>query len=232
MTRTFLALVLAVLATGCATTQGSDPRDPWEPMNRSIFEFNDSADRALMKPLAQTYVKVVPEVARTGVHNFFENLADVGTGLNNVLQGKPGEGVSDLGRFVVNSTLGIFGLVDVASPMGLEKHSEDFGQTLGVWGVRPGPYFVIPFLGPSTARDAPARAVDPSWYYNNVIDNSTITWTLWGIEQVHTRASLLKSESLVDQAALDRYTFIRDAWLQRRRNQVYDGKPPREKEEE
>jgi phospholipid-binding lipoprotein MlaA len=230
--RSLLALAIVVLASGCATTSGSNPRDPWEPMNRSIFEFNDSADKAVMKPLAQTYVKVIPGPAREGVHNFFENIADVGTGLNNILQGKPGQGVSDLGRFVVNTTVGIFGLWDVATPMGLDKHTEDFGQTLGVWGVPSGPYFVIPFLGPSTARDAPARAVDPGWYYGQAIDSSSVYWSLWGLDQVRNRANLLKAESVLDQAALDRYTFVRDAWLQRRRNQVYDGRPPREKEEE
>ena len=230
--RLLLACAFVVLASGCATTKGSDPRDPWEPMNRATFEFNDAADRAVLKPVAETYVKVVPGFAREGVSNFFENLADVGTGLNNILQGKAGEGVSDLGRVVVNTTVGIFGLWDVATPMGLEKHNEDFGQTLGWWGVPSGPYFVIPFLGPSTARDAPARIVDPSWYYSKAIDNNTIYWSLWGLDQVRIRANLLKAESVIEQAALDRYTFIRDAWLQRRRNMVYDGKPPKEKDEE
>jgi phospholipid-binding lipoprotein MlaA len=186
----------------------------------------------VLKPVAETYVKVIPGFAREGIANFFENVADIGTGLNNIIQGKPGDGVADLGRVVVNTTIGIFGLWDVATPMGLEKHNEDFGQTLGVWGVPPGPYFVIPFLGPSTARDAPARAVDPSWYYSRAIDNNTVYWSLWGLDQVRIRANLLKAESVIDQAALDRYTFIRDAWLQRRRNMVYDGKPPREKDEE
>lgn len=232
MTRSLAALAFLLLAAGCATTKGSDPRDPWEPMNRATFEFNDTADRAVLKPLAEGYVKAVPGFAREGVQNFFENIADVGTGLNNILQGKGGNGASDLGRFVVNSTLGIFGLWDVATPMGLEKHSEDFGQTLGVWGMQSGPYFVIPLLGPSTLRDAPARAADPSWYYSGLLDNNTLYWSLWGIDQLRTRANLLKGESVLDQAALDRYIFVRDAWLQRRRSQVYDGRPPREKEEE
>jgi phospholipid-binding lipoprotein MlaA len=230
--RSPLALAFLLLCAGCATTGGSDPRDPWERLNRATFEFNDSADRAILKPLAEGYVEAVPGFAREGVNNFFENVGDVATGLNNILQGKPAEGVSDLGRVVVNTVFGIFGLWDVATPMGLEKHSEDFGQTLGVWGLRPGPYFVIPLLGPSTARDAPARAVDPSWYYANAIDSNTVYWSLWGLDQVRNRASLLKAESVLDQAALDRYTFVRDAWLQRRRYLVYDGQPPRQKEEE
>jgi phospholipid-binding lipoprotein MlaA len=230
--RTLLALALLGLCGGCATSGGSDPRDPWERMNRATFEFNDAADRAVLKPVAEGYVKVVPAPAREGVGNFFENIADIGTGLNNILQGKPGEGLSDLGRFAVNTVVGIFGLWDVATPMGLEKHNEDFGQTLGVWGMPPGPYFVIPLLGPSSARDAPAKVVDPQWYYSNAIDNNTIYWSLWGVDKVRQRADLLKAESVVEQAALDRYIFIRDAWLQRRRSQVYDGRPPKEKEEE
>ena len=230
--RLILALAIALLAAGCATTGGNDPRDPWEGLNRKTFEFNETADQAVLKPLAQGYVKAVPGFAREGVNNFFENINDVATGLNNVLQGKPGEGVSDLGRVVVNTVLGVFGLWDVATPMGLEKHNEDFGQTLGVWGVPPGPYFVIPLLGPSTARDAPARAVDPNWYYSSLIDNNTVYWGFWTLDKVNTRSNLFKAESVLEQAALDRYSFIRDAWLQRRRSQVYDGNPPREKEEE
>ena len=232
MTRSLAALALSLLAAGCATTGASNPRDPWEPLNRTTFGFNEAADRAVLKPLAEGYVAVVPGFAREGVNNFFENIADVATGLNNILQGKPGDGVSDLGRVVVNSTIGILGLWDVATPMGLEKHNEDFGQTLGVWGVGSGPYLVLPLLGPSTARDAPARAVDPGWYYNSAIDNWRAEWTLRVLDTLRTRANLLKAETVLDQAALDRYTFIRDAWLQRRRSQVYDGRPPREKDEE
>ena len=228
-----LVALAALLLSACATTGANDPRDPWEGLNRSTFEFNDSLDRAILKPLAEGYTKVVPGFAREGVNNFFDNIADIGTGLNNVLQGKAGDGVSDLGRFAVNTVFGVFGLWDVATPLGLEKHNEDFGQTLGVWGVGSGPYFVIPLLGPSTARDAPARAVDPQWYYNRAIDNNTVSWSLWGLDQLRTRANLLKAGSVIDEAAaIDRYSFVRDAWLQRRRNQVYDGNPPREKEEE
>ena len=230
--RSLFALVTLLLLAGCATTTANDPRDPWEGLNRTTFQFNDALDRAVLKPVAQGYEKVTPGFMREGVNNFFDNLEDIGTGLNNIVQGKPKEGVSDLGRFAVNSVLGFFGLWDVASPMGLEKHNEDFGQTLGVWGVGPGPYFVIPLLGPSSARDAPARIVDPSWYYNRAVDNNTVYWSLWGLDKVRVRANLLKAESVLDEAAIDKYTFIRDAWLQRRRSQVYDGNPPREKEEE
>lgn len=230
--RSLAALALVLVLAGCATTSGGDPRDPWEGLNRKTFEFNDAVDRAVMKPVAEAYVKVTPQPVRTGVSNFFGNIEDVNTSLNNLLQGKVHEGLSDLGRFMTNTIFGVAGLFDVASPLGLEKHYEDFGQTLGWWGTPPGPYLVLPLLGPSTARDAPARAVDPQWYYSHAIDNDRVYWSLWALEKVRTRADLLKAETVLEQAALDRYTFVRDAWLQRRRNQVFDGNPPREKEEE
>ena len=222
-------LFLAALATGCATTR--DNPDPWEGLNRKTHAFNDTLDRAVLKPVAQGYVKVVPGFAREGVSNFFANLEDIGTGLNQFLQGKVGQGVNDAGRFLVNTTLGVLGLWDVATPMGLEKHYEDFGQTLGWWGVLPGPYLVLPLLGPSTLRDGPARFVDPSWYYSDYVDPERLWWGLRGLDIVRTRADLLKAEGVLQEAALDRYTFVRDAWWQRRRNQVYDGRPPREKEQ-
>ena len=224
--------LLAAFLAGCATTGERNPKDPWEGFNRKSYAFNEQLDAAVLKPVATGYVKVVPAFAREGVNNFFDNLEDVGTGLNNFLQGKPKEGASDLGRFLVNSVVGVFGLWDIATPLGLEKHYEDFGQTLGVWGVQSGPYLVIPLLGPSTARDAPAKVVDPSWYYSSAIDNNTIYWSLWGLDKVRIRANLFQSEKLLDEAALDKYTFIRDAWLQRRRSMVFDGNAPRLKEDE
>jgi phospholipid-binding lipoprotein MlaA len=231
--RALLAAALLALASGCATVNGPPhPQDPWERYNRAAYEFNDSLDRAVLKPVAQTYAQAVPAFAQEGVTNFFENLQDIGTGLNNLLQGKVAEGASDLARFAVNSVVGIAGLWDVASPMGLEKHSEDFGQTLGVWGVPSGPYFIIPFLGPSTLRDAPARYVDPSFAYNRGIDDMALRNSLYGLDIVRTRAGLLKVEKIVDEAALDRYSFTRDAWLQRRRHLVHDGSPPRDPEDE
>jgi|ERR1700674_1932968 phospholipid-binding lipoprotein MlaA len=231
--RLLMTLLAALTLAGCATTDGSgDPRDPWEGLNRKTFAFNDALDRAVLKPVAQGYQKVTPEFAQEGVNNFYSNLEDIGTSLNNLLQGKMKQGASDAGRVVVNTVLGVFGLWDVATPMGLEKHDEDFGQTLGWWGVPPGPYFVIPLLGPSSARDAPAKIVDPSWYYSTWIDNDPVYWSWWTLDKVRIRANLMKGESILDQAAIDRYTFVRDAWLQRRRNQVFDGNPPREKEEE
>lgn len=228
--RSVAALACLLFASGCAST-ANDPRDPWEPLNRATFEFNDAADRVVLKPVAEAYESVVPAYGRARVNNFFDNLEDLGTSLNNALQGKLPEAINDLGRVVVNTTFGVLGLWDVASDLGVEKNREDFGQTLGAWGVGPGPYFVIPLLGPSTARDAPARAVDPSWYYGEVLEGS-LEWGLWGLDQVRSRANLLKAGSILEQAALDRYTFVRDAWLQRRRSQVYDGRPPRLEEDD
>jgi phospholipid-binding lipoprotein MlaA len=230
--RPLLALAALLLASGCATTSGtSDPKDPWEGFNRASYGFNDAVDKAVLKPIAQGYKWVLPEFARAGVTNFFENISDIGTGVNNILQGKVGTGGSDLGRFVVNSVVGIFGLWDVATPMGLEKHYEDFGQTLGWWGVPPGPYFVIPLFGPSTARDAPARFVDSYYGYFPWVDDVALRNQLYVLSIISVRANLLETEKILDEAALDKYTFVRDAWLQRRRSQVYDGSPPREKEE-
>jgi phospholipid-binding lipoprotein MlaA len=227
----FLAVAALALA-GCASIGPQQSSDPWEGLNRKTFAFNDAVDRAVLKPVATGYQKVVPEVARTGVNNFFANLEDIGTSINNFLQGKPVEGINDLGRIVVNTTFGILGLRDVATELGVEKHYEDFGQTLAVWGVQPGPYLVLPLLGPSTARDGPARVVDPSWYYSNYVDSSSAYWGFWTLDKVRSRANLLQAEGVLDEAALDKYSFIRDAWLQRRRSQVYDGSPPRIKEDE
>jgi len=217
------AAALAVLA-GCA---GPNPRDPWESYNRPVHELNDALDRTVLKPVAEGYRSMTPGFAQTGVSNFFDNLNDLGTGLNNLLQGKVTDGLSDLGRFGFNSVVGIFGLWDVATPLGLEKHDEDFGQTLGWWGVASGPYFVIPLFGPSTARDAPARLIDPSFAYNRGVEPDALRAGLFGLDVVRTRAWLLQSERIIDEAALDRYTFIRDAWMQRRQNRVYDGRPPK-----
>jgi phospholipid-binding lipoprotein MlaA len=229
--RLLLALLAACTIAGCAsTTDRSEAYDPWEGLNRKTFAFNDALDKAVMKPIAQGYQKVTPAFAREGVNNFYSNLEDIGTGLNNFLQGKPKDGMNDMARLIVNSVFGVFGLWDVATPLGFEKHEEDFGQTLGRWGAPPGPYFVIPFLGPSTVRDAPARAVDPSWYYNDYLPDR-VYWTWWGLDKVRSRANLFKAESVLDEAALDKYSFVRDAWWQRRRSQVYDGNPPKDKEE-
>jgi phospholipid-binding lipoprotein MlaA len=229
--RLLAAFALILLTSGCATTGTTDMHDPWEKMNRGIFEFNDSADIAIVQPLARGYNQL-PSWTREGVGNFFGNLDDIATSLNQFLQGKPEDGFSDAGRIAVNTVFGVFGFWDVATHLGLEKHNEDFGQTLAVWGVNSGPYLVIPFLGPSTLRDAPARIVDPGWYIGYKLDNTTLSWSLWAVNELQIRASLLKAESILETAAIDKYSFIRDAWLQRRRSLIYDGNPPRIKEEE
>ena len=230
--KALLAIALLAIASGCASTGAPPQKDPWERFNRGTHEFNDGLDRLVLKPAAQAYVEGVPGFAQEGVTNFFANVSDVGTGLNNLLQGKIADGASDLARFAVNTVVGIGGLWDVASPMGLEKHDEDFGQTLGRWGVPSGPYLVLPVFGPSTLRDAPARFVDPSLYYNGEIADAAVRGGVAVVNLLNVRAGLLKAERILDEAALDRYTFTRDAWLQRRRHHVYDGRPPRDPEDE
>lgn len=230
--RLVLAAMLLALA-GCASTAGggaSDDRaarvDPFEPFNRSVHAFNDAVDEAVLKPVAKGYEKVVPEPVRFMVGNFFGNLADVWTAVNQVLQGKPVEAVTDLSRVVINSTLGLAGIVDLASAIGIEKHHEDFGQTLGVWGVPAGPYLVLPFLGPSSLRDAPARGVDMVADPLTQLDSHGQRNNLWLTRVIDDRSRLFRAERLLEGAALDKYSFMRDAWLQRRRNLVHDGNPP------
>jgi phospholipid-binding lipoprotein MlaA len=222
-----LLLVTALVGlSGCATTGGSSG-DPLEGYNRFMFGINDGLDRAIIKPVASGYKAVMPEFARTGVTNFFANLGDIWIGINNILQGKVGAGVSDLGRFAINSTVGIVGLIDVASKAGLEKHNEDFGQTLGRWGMGSGAYVVLPLLGPSNVRDGFSRLVvdwhgDPLWYVNNIPTRNELI----GARIVDDRANLLDVSRLAEEAALDHYAYVRDAYLQRRRSLIYDGDPP------
>ena len=213
---------------GCATT-GGNPDDPLEGYNRAMFSFNDGLDKAIIKPVASGYKAVMPDFARTGVTNFFSNLGDIWIGVNNILQGKLAAGASDFGRFAINSTAGLLGLFDVASNVGLDKHDEDFGQTLGLWGVGSGPYIVLPFLGPSSVRDAFGRlALD--WQGDPVrhVDNVPTRNELYAVRIVDQRANFLDAGRLAEEAALDYYSYMRGAYLQRRRNQVYDGEPPRE----
>jgi phospholipid-binding lipoprotein MlaA len=231
--RALLATAALLLASGCVSVPGPpNPRDPWEGYNRAVYNFNDTADKAFLKPAAEGYQAITPDFVKTGIRNFFENIYDINNGLNNILQGKVVAGLSDFGRFGFNSVVGIFGLWDVATPLGLEKHSEDFGQTLGVWGVPPGPFFMIPLLGPSTVRDAPARYVDPQYAYSRWIGEIWLRNSLYGLDVVRTRAGYLKAGNIMEEAAIDPYSFMRDAWLQRRKNQVYDGKPPKDPDDE
>jgi phospholipid-binding lipoprotein MlaA len=224
-----LLLVGALGGLGGCATAGGNPDDPLEGYNRAMFGFNDSVDKAVIKPVAIGYKKVVPAFARTGVSNFFSNLGDVWIGINNVLQGKLGEGASDFGRFAINTTVGVLGLFDVASDAGLEKHNEDFGQTLGRWGVGSGAYVVLPFLGSSSVRDGFGLLAvdwqgDPLWYVGNVPTRNE----LYALRLVEGRANLLEASDFAESAALDKYSYVRGAFLQRRRSLVYDGNPPRE----
>jgi phospholipid-binding lipoprotein MlaA len=224
------ALLVAGLLSGCAAP-GGNPADPLEPFNRAMYNFNDALDGAVVKPVAKGYRSVLPSFARTGVSNFFSNLEDVWISANDLLQGKFQQGSEDFLRFLINSVFGLAGLVDVAADAGFDKHNEDFGQTLGAWGLGSGPYLVLPFLGPSTVRDGLGFLVDTRadlvWRINDVpVRNSAVV-----LRYVSRRADLLDATDLIDQAAIDKYTFIRDAWLQRRRNLVYDGNPPRERDD-
>lgn len=218
---------LLVLLTGCATGPNANPKDPLEPFNRGVTRFNDVVDNAVLKPVATGYVNVTPELVRKGVSNFFNNLGDVWSFVNNVLQLK-GEAAGDsLARVITNTMLGLGGLLDVATPLNIERHREDFGQTLGYWGVPSGPYLVLPILGSSTIRDTVALPADIG-IGNAVsyVNNDAVRYGLTGLRLVDTRASLLRAGNLLSEAALDKYSFQRDVYLQARRSMVYDGDPP------
>ncbi len=220
-------LALACFLAGCATS--GNPRDPLESVNRAVFNFNDGFDRAVAKPLAEGYRAAMPSFARTAVTNFFSNLEDLWIALNDLLQGKPRKAADDLARALINTTIGILGLFDVASDLGIEKRNEDFGQTLGRWGVASGPYLVLPFLGSSTLRDALSYGFvdvkgDLVRQHSDVAERNTA----FVLRAINLRANLLDASRIVEEAALDKYTFMRDAYLQRRQNLVYDGNPPRD----
>jgi phospholipid-binding lipoprotein MlaA len=224
-----LALLVVILATGCATTGGeADERDPFEGFNRGVFKFNDALDNAVVRPVASTYRDWVHPEIRDRVRNFFANIAEPVIGVNNILQGKFEDGFLDFMRFAFNSTVGLFGLHDIATDMGYEKHDEDFGQTFGVWGFGSGPYLVLPFLGPSSIRDGAGVTAnlfaDPLTH----VSPDALQISAYALRFIQVRSDLLDATRLLEEAALDRYVFLRDAYLQRRRNQVYDGRPPRE----
>ncbi|MEI8157405.1 MAG: VacJ family lipoprotein [Burkholderiales bacterium] len=226
-----MGLVVAVFALqACATVANPDPRDPMESWNRGVFGFNDTVDAAVIKPVAKTYRDVVPNWMRTGVGNFFGNLDDLWSGVNNALQLRGLDTADSFGRVVINTTLGLGGLLDIASEMGIERHSANFGLTLGRWGVGAGPFVVIPFWGSSTLRDTGAMVFDIKGNPVNHIDDVPRRDVLTLVNLIDTRATYLKAGEVVEEAALDKYSFTRDAFLQRRRNQVYDGNPPEEEE--
>ncbi len=214
----------AGLLAGCAT--GPHPQDPFEPFNRNIHAFNEKVDNAVLKPVATTYRDVLPRPVRTGVANFFGNLGDVWSGVNSLLQLKVGDAASTLMRVSVNTVLGVGGLVDVASELGLDRHREDFGQTLGRYGVPTGPYLVLPLLGPSTVRDTAALPVDRQGDLVTEFNPESTRNALVVTRVIDTRANLLQASRVMEEVALDPYTFTRDAWLQKRRSDVYDGQPP------
>lgn len=230
----FLLLAVAVLSTGCASIPGNgqpDPRDRFERFNRAVYKFNDALDRAVARPVAKGYVKVTPRPVRSGVSNFLANLGSPVTIVNEVLQGKAkGAGV-DTARLVINTTIGIGGLFDPATRFGLQAGDEDFGQTLGRWGLPPGPYLMLPLLGPSTIRDGFGKAADQFAQPRSYVNDSTTRYGLTALDLVDKRAGLLDTDAVL-RRSFDPYGFVRNAYLDRRRFQVYDGNPPEEPFEE
>jgi phospholipid-binding lipoprotein MlaA len=222
-----IIIITAVGLTGCASTRASNPADPLEPVNRGIYKFNDTVDKAIIKPVARGYKAVMPTVGRIMVSNFFSNLDDVDVTANDLLQFKLVQGFSDGMRFFVNTTIGVFGLIDVASTGGLKKHNEDFGQTLGKWGVGNGPYLVLPVLGPSTLRDSVGLYADgyisPMYQLKNMRTRNQAYLT----RGINRRTELLDQEKVLNEAMIDPYVFLREAYLLGRLSEVYDGNPPR-----
>ncbi|WP_417580343.1 VacJ family lipoprotein [Nitrincola sp.] len=216
-----LAITTGIAITLSATAvQAQQENDPWEGFNRTMFTFNDGLDRAIIKPVTQGYRYVTPEIAQTGVNNFFENLRDVRTLFNNLLQGKVHNALEDFARITYNTTFGLGGVIDVATPLGMAKNDEDFGQTLGYWGVSSGPYVVLPLFGPSTVRDTAGMV--PDWYLDPVVyvDDRGTRNSLQALRLLDTRSQLLDAERIISG---DRYSFIRDAYLQRREYLINDG---------
>jgi len=224
-------LAVALLLSACATGPNANPKDPLEPFNRGVDQFNDTVDRAVVKPVATVYRGAVPSPVRTGITNFFANLQDGWSGVNNALQLKGAAAADSFVRFGVNTFLGLGGVLDIASEMGIERHTKDFGHTLGYWGVGPGPYLVLPLLGPSTVRDTVALPVDLKGNLVSGISDVPTRNSATGLNLLSQRARLLGASELLDEVALDRYAFTRDAFLQRRRYSVYDGNPPDEDED-
>lgn len=225
----FILFTLLLLAGCSSTPKTSDPSDPYEGFNRAMYTFNDTADRWVIKPVAKGYKAVTPDPVEKGVSNFFSNLGELTVIINDGLQGKGDQMLRDSTRFMVNSTLGVFGIFDVATPFGLPKHNEDFGQTLATWGVGSGPYLVLPLLGPSTVRDTTGFGINAlTASYTNFVEHVPTRNSAFALNMVSTRANLLNASSLLDNAALDPYVFLRNSYLQRRNHLIYDGNPPDE----
>ncbi len=228
LSRAALAVAVALLA-GCAGAPSRE--DPFEPMNRALYEFHDTVDTAVVKPVARAYIDVVPEFLRTGVSNVFNNVEDLISAVNDLLQGKLDKLDDDLGRVLLNTAFGLGGIFDLASMVGMERGNEDFGQTFGAWGLPQGPYLFVPFFGPTTVRDGTGAIVRVMVGPVGYIGDVPLRNSLYGLGAVDIRAQALSAGAIVDTAALDRYLFIRNAYLQRRRYLLYDGKPPPEPEE-
>jgi phospholipid-binding lipoprotein MlaA len=230
-TAPLVSVLLLALIAGCSTMQTGRTApgqrlDPWENWNRKVFAFNEGLDEKVLKPVATVYSDVVPQPVRIGVGNFFSNVLDAWSAINNMLQGKFTEGFDDVTRVGTNTLFGLFGIVDVATEMGLDHHYEDFGQTLGRWGVGAGAYVVLPVLGPSSLRDAAAMPLDRAASPALLINNGSTQFGITTLQIINTRASLLGATRVIDDISLDKYTFIRDAYLQRRRSLVFDGDVP------
>lgn len=230
--RRFVVLGLAIAMVGCASIPAGvepSPHDPWEPFNRSVFEFNEGLDAYLLKPVVAGYRFVLPEFVRDGIYNFFSNYSDIYTALQNLLQGKPDYAFIDLMRVVVNTTFGLGGLIDMATPGGLPKHKEDWGQTFGVWGVPAGPYVVLPFFGPSNVRDTFGTVADlESDYLFTYVKDIGLRNSITGLRVVNARNTYYEAGDLLDGAAIDKYSFMRDAYIQRREYQINEGREDRE----
>ena len=228
----FVALsVLLALLAGCSTIKaaraGPGQRlDPWENWNRKVFAFNEGLDQKVLKPVATTYADVVPQPVRISVSNFFGNFADAWSAVNNMLQGKFTLGMQDVMRVGTNTLFGVFGAIDVATEMGFDHQYEDFGQTLGHWGVGAGAYVVLPLFGPSTVRDAVALPLDRTASPAIIINDGSTQFGILALQLINTRANLLGASKVIDEISLDKYTFVRDAYLQRRRSLVFDGDVP------
>lgn len=224
--RVFLGALFFMALQGCATVKSADSRDPWESMNRSVYIFNDAVDTIAIKPIARVYDNVVPKLVQTGVHNFFGNLGDVWSMANSALQLKGQHAAESFMRVSVNTVFGLGGVLDIASEMRLERHKEDFGQTLGFWGIKSGPYVVLPIFGPSTLRDTVAFPVDYKGDPIRQINDDATRYGLVTLRVTDIRSGLLQAVDTLKEASLDPYTFVRDAYLQKRQNDVYDGNPP------
>lgn len=224
-----LTLSLSLLSACASVPGGPTEGDPFESYNRAMFKFNDGLDEYILRPVARGYDAALPGPVKTGVSNFFSNLGDIFVIINDLLQFKFKQAASDTTRFLVNSTIGLYGLIDVSTPMGLEKHNEDFGQTFATWGVGEGPYIVLPFFGSKTMRGTAGFVVESVYDPVYDIEDNDVMWGTVALRAIDQRYQLLKASRIVDQAALDKYSFVRDAFLQHRRNLVHDGNPPQEK---